>query len=103
MLKAGFAADHVTIKVDRILSPYVDDRTDILDVVFRRAKTGDMDTVVVNGEMQMRAGQQLWQDFSAVETTLHASLAFAKSPEQIAQDQLARDLLPYIKTLYSQC
>jgi len=76
LLKAGFAADHVTIKVDRISSPYVDDRTDILDVVFRRAKTGDMDTLVVNGEMQMRAGQQLWQDFSAVETTTAYFISF---------------------------
>lgn len=101
MLKSGAAADLIALRVDRIVSPYVDDRTDILDVVFRRAKTDDIDTVIVNGEIQMRAGRHLRQEVNAVETALNVSLAFAKSPEQIAQEQMAGDLRPYIKAIYS--
>jgi cytosine/adenosine deaminase-related metal-dependent hydrolase len=100
-LLAGFAADLVTLKVERILSPYIDERADLVDVIFRRAGSGDVDTVVVNGELQMRAGKHLWKDVIAVADALKDQLSQPKGEGQQRQEQLAAELLPHLKALYS--
>jgi cytosine/adenosine deaminase-related metal-dependent hydrolase len=100
-LADGCAADFITLKLERICSPNIDERSDLAEIVFRRMKPEDIDTVVVGGELVMRDGMHVKASLAEAESALRESLARPKSNEQMELEKLARTLLPTLIKLYS--
>lgn len=94
----GYAADLVLIDLARVTWPWVAPEADPRDLLLMRAGVGDVDTVLVAGEVVLRDGRPTRFDLDAVAREAAAMLgAAACSPEDGA---LIDRLLPHIEAYY---
>lgn len=94
----GFAADLVVVNLDRITWPWTAPEADPREVVLYRARAGDVDTVLIDGEVVLRDG--LPTRFDLLEAG--RELAERLDSEQIPQrriDAVTR-LLPHLEAWY---
>lgn len=97
-LEPGKRADLILMRLDRINYPYLDPRQPILDGLVCRAKAGDVDTVIIDGQMVMRRRQLLTVDKEAVVSDLKDQLSRAPAGEL---DWLAQALKPGADSYFS--
>jgi cytosine/adenosine deaminase-related metal-dependent hydrolase len=100
-LLPGNMADLVAIRLDRIVSPYLDVRIGILDAVLGRGKPLDVDTVIVGGEIRVDGGNPAGQQLKEVRARLASALGVPKSEGQLLREALAAQLGPYLQDLYA--
>ena len=100
-IEAGKRADLVLVELDRIEDPYLHPDTDVVDALVYRGKGLDVDTVMVEGEILLRAGEFLKLDKSEVRARLQESLSRALTDRELERAGLSRDLLPYVNRWFS--
>ncbi|MDX2242514.1 MAG: amidohydrolase family protein [Leptolyngbyaceae cyanobacterium bins.302] len=98
-LAAGYKADVVLVKCDRITYPWIAPEANPLHVLFMRAKAIDVDTVLVNGKVVLQQGMPTGFDLHAVGQELAAQLNAASDRAQFRT--LIHDLKPYLESWYT--
>lgn len=100
-LKPDAASDMTIICLDRICSPYLDSRTDLVEAVFGRAKPSDVDAVIVGGTARIQSGKHVSIARKSVEDHLKEVLSEAKPPGQLAREALVGRLTAHLLALYA--
>jgi cytosine/adenosine deaminase-related metal-dependent hydrolase len=97
-LAPGFAADLVMLRLDRIAWPWIAPEIDPLLLLFMRASSRDVDTVLIGGEVVLRDGQPTRFDLDQAAGALVEELTGASiSSEAVA---LVEKLTPYLAAHY---
>jgi len=99
-IAAGYAADLVLVNLHRVTWPWTAPEADPLEVVLYRARAGDVDTVLIDGEVVLRDGLPTRFDLREAGTALAERLDAEPLPEGRA-DAVAR-LLPYLEAWYEE-
>jgi cytosine/adenosine deaminase-related metal-dependent hydrolase len=99
-LEPGKAADMVLFDWRTIAYPYLDEEVPVLEAVLRRARSRDVDTVIVAGEPILRDGRFTRIDKQAVLHELASALAVPRDGDEQAQLDLARRLKPHAASFY---
>ncbi|MGD1857499.1 MAG: amidohydrolase family protein [Leptolyngbyaceae cyanobacterium] len=99
-LAPGYRADVALVDCDRITWPWISPEANPLSVVLMRAKAADVDTVLVNGKVVLKAGMPTGFDLKAVGQTVAEQLEQAPNREQYRA--LAAELIPHLSRWYSQ-
>lgn len=99
-LEPGKAADIVLFDWRTIAFPYLDSEIPVLEALLRRAKSRDVDTVIVAGEPILREGRFTRIDKQAVLEELAASLEHPRDRYEQTQLDLSRRLRPFAKSFY---
>jgi cytosine/adenosine deaminase-related metal-dependent hydrolase len=97
-LAPGYLADLALVRLDRICWPWVAPEADPLDVVMLRARAGDVDCVMIGGDVVLRDGRPTGFDLDEVGRELAARLAATAYPDDDAR--LAAALIPHIEAWY---
>lgn len=96
----GHAADLVLVNLDRVTWPWVAPEADPREVLLYRARAGDVDTVLVDGEIVLREGLPTRFDLQEVGRELAARLEAEPYPECSAE--AVAQLSPYLETWYER-
>jgi 5-methylthioadenosine/S-adenosylhomocysteine deaminase len=99
-LAPGKAADLVLMRWDHVAYPYLDRDVPIVDAVLQRGRPGDVETVMVAGEVLYHDGHFTRVDKEAALRELAASLAVPPRPDEVHRRELASALTPYVKSVY---
>lgn len=97
-LAPGYRADVVLVNCDRITWPYLAPEADPLSVLLMRASAGDVDTVLVNGEVVLASGFPT--GFDLAEVGAAAAEQLAAQGDRGAYRALAKALRPYLLRWY---
>jgi 5-methylthioadenosine/S-adenosylhomocysteine deaminase len=100
-IAAGRSADAVLIDLRNVTEPYLDPLTPILEGVVHRARSRDVETVMIAGEVVMRDRTFTRVDKDAVLRELAASLRAPLRPDEVRRRELARELLPHVRRFYA--
>lgn len=96
-LEIGRRADVVLLRLDAIEEPYVDPVVSLIDLLVRRARASDVDTVIIGGKIVMRDRQLIGVDREAVVAELRSTLEGRPSKEQRYYRRLAGELEAYMR------
>jgi cytosine/adenosine deaminase-related metal-dependent hydrolase len=97
-LAPGFAADLVLVDLSRITWPWVAPEADPRELLVMRARAGDVDTVIIDGEVVCRDGRPTRFDLEAVGREVAAALAAVPFPAEAAAR--AERLRPHVEDTY---
>ncbi len=97
-LAPGFAADLVLVDLSRVSWPWVAPEADPAELLVMRARAGDVDTVMVDGEVVYRDGRPTRFDLDAVGHEAAAALGAAPFPAKAAAG--AERLRPHVEEAY---
>ncbi len=100
-IAAGRSADAVLIDLRNVTEPYLDPLTPILDGVVHRARSRDVETVMIAGEVVMRDRTFTRVDKDVVLRELAASLRAPLRPDEVRRRELTRELLPHVRRFYA--
>jgi cytosine/adenosine deaminase-related metal-dependent hydrolase len=101
-LAPGRRMDAVILDYDRATYPYQDPDIAPLDAVVHRAKSKDVHTVIVEGEMIYQDGTFLRIDRNAVLAQIAAALASPRDDEEWARHGLREAVFPTVRAFYEQ-
>lgn len=99
-LAPGYRADVVLVNCDRITWPWISPAANPLHTMLMRAKTADVDTVLVNGTVVLKSGMPTGFDLKAVGQAIAEQLESA--PNRDTYRALAAELTPYLSRWYTQ-
>ena len=94
----GHAADLVLVDLERVTWPWVAPEADPREVVLFRARAGDVDTVLVDGEVVLRDGKPTRFDVEDVGRELAERLDATPYPEEGAE--MVAQLTPHLEAWY---
>ena len=97
-LAPGAAADLVLIDLERITAPWVAPEVDPLELVLRRARVGDVHTVLVSGDVVLEHGNPTRFDDREVAGALADALT--ETPYEAAAAEVVDELLPHVLDWY---
>jgi 5-methylthioadenosine/S-adenosylhomocysteine deaminase len=97
-IAGGYAADLVLINLERVTWPWVAPEADPKGVVLFRAHAGDVDTVLVDGEVVLRGGLPTRFDLRDVGREFAEHLEATPYPD--ADAEMVAQLLPYLEAWY---
>lgn len=100
-LERGKRADLVLVNLERVLEPFLDERISIIDAVLYRAKSSDVDTVMVDGEVVLRDKKFPHVDRAEVVQRLRESLVRELTPSEREGRRLAEEMLPYVTRFFA--
>ncbi len=100
VLAPGRAADLVLVRWSRLAAPYLDPAVPVLDAVVHRARSRDVETVMVAGEVILRDGRFTRVDKAAALAELAARLRAPLRPDEVERRELARRLFPHVEAFY---
>jgi 5-methylthioadenosine/S-adenosylhomocysteine deaminase len=99
-LEPGAEADLLTLKLENIRQPYLDERMDLVDAVLRRAQRRDVDTVVVAGEVRISNGKHVKHDIQAIASLIDEWFSAQDDINRLKNNKLVDQLLPYLRDVY---
>lgn len=99
-LAVGKKADAVLVDLDRLVEPYLDPDTNIVDALLYRGRGLDVSTVVVAGEVLLRNRVLTRVDKEEIIVQLKESLAKDLTPEELARKHLSLEILPHVYRFY---
>ncbi len=97
-LAPGHVADLVLVDLSRVNWPWVAPEIDPRDLLLQRAGAGDIDTVMVGGEVVLRDGRPTRFDLQAAARELREILAVQAYPAKAAA--LVEQLRPHVEAHY---
>jgi 5-methylthioadenosine/S-adenosylhomocysteine deaminase len=100
-LEAGKAADLVLFDWSKIASPYLSDDVPVIDAVIQRARSRDVDLVMVGGEVIYRDGRFTRVDRDEAMAALARELAAPPSAIDRRNRRLGLDLLEEARRFYA--
>jgi cytosine/adenosine deaminase-related metal-dependent hydrolase len=95
-LEEGMRADLILLRMDSLTSPYVDPAIPLPDLIVRRARASDVETVMIDGRVVLRDRRHANLDIAEVEAMIRGALAGPPSPEDLELRRLAQALEPYL-------
>ncbi len=99
-LAPGKAADLIILDWEAIAFPYLDANISIVDAIVHRARTSNIKTVMIGGDVVLDGGTFTKIDKQAVLQELAVSLQVPLTPEEDYNAQLSKQLFPYVKQFY---
>ncbi len=99
-LEPGRRADLSLVRLDNVETPYLDDEISPVDALLYRAKSGDIDTVIIDGETVMQGGVHTKVNKADVLAELKARFDRPLEPEVRATREMVRRLAPYAERFY---
>jgi cytosine/adenosine deaminase-related metal-dependent hydrolase len=99
-IASGHAADLVLIDLNRVTWPWLAPEADARDVVLYRARAGDVDTVLVDGEVVLRDRMPTRFDLEDAGRELAERLEAEPYPE--AGAEMVAQLLPHLEAWYEK-
>lgn len=99
-LAAGYAADVVLVDLERITSPWVAPEADPLEITLHRARAGDVETVIVGGEVVYDRGRPTRFDEVEAESAFADALEETPFPSEAAE--MVDELKPRIEEWYEE-
>ncbi len=99
-LLPGYRADITILNLSRIRTPYVHPRTDVVALALERAQLQDVDTVMVEGTIQMLGGQFTHIDLLEIQRHLNECGRALESPSQRETQDLLERLKPFLFQVY---
>ena len=99
-LEVGKRADLVLVDLRNIEEPFLDPEVSMVDAVVHRARSIDVDTVMVDGEIVMRGRQLTKVDKEQLFKDLRKSLDRPLSAAEIGRRETARKLEPHVREFY---
>ena len=99
-LEPGHRADLLLIRLDSLADPYLDADVPPVEVIMGRAKSRDIDTVIVDGEVLIGDGQHRRVNKADVARELRDQLARPLDAATLATRQMAARLSPYVERFY---
>jgi 5-methylthioadenosine/S-adenosylhomocysteine deaminase len=100
-LAPGRAADLVVVNLRNVTEPYLDTEAPILDALVHRARSLDVETVVIAGEVVMRERQFTRVKKAEILQALRTSLAAPLRANELERRRLAAALLPAVRRFYA--
>lgn len=99
-LEPGKGADIVLMRLENLITPYLDADVSIVDAVVHRGRSADVDTVLIGGEVVLRDGRFTRVDRDAVLHALAESLRRPLQAHELRRRELSRRLFPYVRGFY---
>ena len=99
-LEPGRRADMILIRLDDLEDPYLDGEVPPVEAIMGRAKSRDVDSVIVDGEVLIREGRHQRVDKADLARELREQLARPLDATTLATRQMATMLSPYVKRFY---
>lgn len=99
-LAAGYKADIVLVNCRDLSWPYLSPAVDPLTVVMMRAKSANVETVLVNGQIVLKEGQPTGFDWQALGEEIADQLTAA--PNRSSERSLAKAMRPYLAQWYAE-
>lgn len=99
-LDPGRQFDAVAIDYDTATYPYQDPDIPPLDAVLQRARSRDVDTVYIGGNVVYAQGRFTHVDRDSVMRQVEAQLTRARTPDELQRRWLSKAVLPHIKAFY---
>ncbi len=99
-LEPGRRADMVLIRLDGLEDPYLDAEVPPVEVIMGRAKSRDIDSVIVDGEVLISGGEHQRVSKAEVAQELREQLARQLDATTLATRQMAGRLSPYVERFY---
>ena len=99
-LEVGKRADLVLVDLRNIEEPFLDPEVSLVDAVVHRARSIDVDTAMVDGEVVMRDRQLTKVDKEQLFKDLRKSLDRPLRPAELERRETARKLEPYVREFY---
>jgi len=99
-LEVGYKADLMVLDLEHIVYPWVAPEVDPLELIALRAKKGDIQSVMVNGEIVMRDGVATCFDEGAAARALAEHLDAQRLPKETADVVAA--ITPHLEAWYQK-
>ncbi len=99
-LEPGRRADAVLLDLANIEQPYLDPDLDPVDALLYRGKAGQVDTVMVDGEVVLRGGRHTKLNKAALLKELRERYSRPLEPQVLEARALVQGLLPYVERFY---
>ena len=98
-LSPGYKADLVLVDWEAVTWPWIAPEADPLEVMLMRAKAADVHTVLVDGQVVLKAGQPTGFNLQEIANELAAQLT--ASPNRDAYRDLFAEIRPYMESWYA--
>ena len=99
-LEKGRRADMVLLNIASIEEPYLEADIDIMDALITRAKSRDIDTVLIDGKVVMHNGEFPGLSKADVVRELKDSLSEPLDPRIAERRSMAQRLIPFVERFY---
>jgi N-acyl-D-aspartate/D-glutamate deacylase len=99
-LEKGRRADVVLLDIAHILEPYLDPDISPVDALVYRAKTRDVDTVMIDGVVVLQGGRFTSINEAEVTRELREQLSRPLEPGVVETRQMVQRLMPYVRQFY---
>jgi cytosine/adenosine deaminase-related metal-dependent hydrolase len=99
-IEVGRRADLVLIDFKRLSDPYLDPDTTVLDALIYRARSTDVQCVLIDGRIVYKDGQFTGVDRKEVMNKLRSDFARPPLPHELERKRLSAALFPYIRDFY---
>ena len=99
-LGPGRAADLVLLRWSGLAAPYLDADVPVLDAVLHRARSRDVETVMIAGEVVLRDRRFTRVNKEEVLAELAARLRVPLRPDELERRELSRRLFPHVERFY---
>ena len=99
-LEKGRRADIVLLNMDSIQEPYLDPGIHIVDALLYRGKAQHVDTVIIDGEVVLRAGVFTRISKEDVVKELRDRFARPLEPSVLETRRMVQQLIPHVKQFY---
>jgi 5-methylthioadenosine/S-adenosylhomocysteine deaminase len=100
-LEPGSPADMVLMDLGAIEEPFLDPDVSIVDALVHRGRSGDVDTVIIDGEVVMEHRRLTRVDKARLFQELKAALGRPLQPHEQERRDLSRQLDPYLREFYA--
>ena len=100
VLEPGRAADLVLLDLNQLRFPYLDADVPVVDALVQRARSGDVDGVMVAGELILSDGKFTRVDEHAALHELAASLRTPPSAAELERRAVTRAARPHVEAFY---
>jgi len=101
-LEAGKEADIQLVSLERIFSDYIHPSIPPIKAFVYRAKTEDIDLVMVAGDVVYQNGKHTRFDFAQARKELNAVMGGVQWPPNPRKAKMVQKLVPYIQNFYDQ-
>ena len=99
-IEPGKRADLVLLDYERIAAPYLDAKIPVADAIVYRARSTDVDTVMIDGTIVLEGGRATRVDRAQIWGEIAEALAAPPRPDELERKQLSRALFPHLRTFY---
>ena len=100
-LDIGCAADLVVLNWPTVTWPWQDPDTPLVDVLIRRARTGAVESVMVDGDVVYHQGHFTRVARDSVLEEIAETMALPRSEADHTRRHLARALIAHVQNFYS--